>query len=240
MRPSRFPNFPHGITGFGVGAASTAMYNSRKNHEEMKNSQEQVESKVDRVNDGVKGQVTTVGEQVTQVNDQVNVLVEQVENVTTELHEARKELAETKVELAGAKTELAETKALVGGLEDRLEKVVEIVKKTGSNLSSLSTSDVYDSFIDLYNKFYYMDELTQMYLLNTMISIFLGSLLFSYLLGVYGNYLINRFKLIDKYPKLKTILELRSRYLYFYRYYLLILAIFGILDSLFINITGLI
>ena len=115
---------------------------------------------------------------------------------------------------------------------------MDIYNKAGSSLSNLSTGDIYDSFIDLYNKFYYMDELTQMYLLNTMISLFLGSLLFSYLLGVYG--LIDRFKLINRYPRLKSILEFRSQYLYYYRLYLVVLAIFGFLDSLFINITGLI
>ena len=70
--------------------------------------------------------------------------------------------------------------------------------------------------------------------------LFLLSLLFSFLIGKYGNYLIARFNLEVKYPKLVRIFKFRLQLQKYYFTYLTILAILTLLSNIILNINALI
>ena len=106
-------------------------------------------------------------------------------------------------------------------------------KKFLENFNSFSITDIIKNTYDFWNGF---DLLTQVLLFNALSSLLLSSLLGSYIFSIYGNYLINRYDLVNKYPKLRFLINLRSTYLkYSYKYYA-VLAISTLLLNLFANI----
>ena len=61
-------------------------------------------------------------------------------------------------------------------------------------------------------------------------------LLVSHISVLYGNYLIQKFDLVNRYPKLYKILEYRMKYQKFYMFYNAILAIILLLLFIIIDI----
>jgi hypothetical protein len=70
-----------------------------------------------------------------------------------------------------------------------------------------------------------------------MSSAFLLSLLFSFLVGHSGNWLIDKLDLNSRYPKLSKWLNYRIQLQKFYFSYLLIMSICTLIFNLFININ---
>ena len=64
----------------------------------------------------------------------------------------------------------------------------------------------------------------------------LFSLLFSFLIGKYGNYIIDRFNLTERYPRFSNILNLRLRLQKYYFTYNMVLIFLNIIFILFFNL----
>ena len=106
-----------------------------------------------------------------------------------------------------------------------------------SNFFSLEDiKNYYNNFIEYFSSF---DLETQLALLNLFNSLFLLSLLFSYVTGLYGNYLIEKLNLKTKYPKISKILEYRLTYQGYYFKYLFVVAVLAIFLNLFVNLLTL-
>lgn len=75
---------------------------------------------------------------------------------------------------------------------------------------------------------------------HLLLMLFILFLLFSHLSVLYGNYLIEKFDLVNKYPKLHKILEYRMKYQKFYMFYNAIVAITLLLIFIIIDILILI
>jgi hypothetical protein len=84
----------------------------------------------------------------------------------------------------------------------------------------------------------YLNSLSTMeicLIINITSSIFIITCVLSILFAISGNYLINKFSLEQKFPKLKTIIELRVK---FQNYYVIINSIFillAVLSLIFVN-----
>ena len=109
--------------------------------------------------------------------------------------------------------------------------------------SSYFSSNFISSFDDfksaLNNLLAYLNsfEITQQIVIVNILSfLFLTSLLFSYLAGLYANFLIDKFNLSVRFPKLTKILQYRLKYQQYYFKYLSFLAIYGLFISLAFNI----
>ena len=77
----------------------------------------------------------------------------------------------------------------------------------------------------------------QLHLLNIIYVLFLCSLLFDYFIGLYGNYLIEKWELKNKYPKLAKFIGYRLTYQKYYFKYIALLAVVSLLTYLIFNIV---
>ena len=100
-----------------------------------------------------------------------------------------------------------------------------------------SFTSITEAFQNTMEFFISLDFQSQIVLFNSLCSAFLLSLLSSYLFGKYGNYLIEKFNLEVKYPKLGKILKARLQFQKYYFIYLTILSIATLLFNLFINLN---
>ena len=108
------------------------------------------------------------------------------------------------------------------------------------NINNFSITSFQD-LKDLFNK--YMDFLgsfdlqEQILIFNSLNSFFLLSLLSSFLFNKYGNFLITKFKLVEKYPKIYRLYYYRSQVQKYYFMYISFLAITSLIFILFINLS---
>nr|WVH38148.1 hypothetical protein [Poriella subacida] len=93
----------------------------------------------------------------------------------------------------------------------------------------------YTNFFDTHFSYY-----DQVLLFNILSAVLLLMLLFSTLMIFFSQYLIDRFKLSIRYPKLAKLLEYRKKFQTFYLYSNLFFSLFTILSIIIINIYVLI
>ena len=111
-----------------------------------------------------------------------------------------------------------------------------ITKDLPDNNSIFPFEDIktlFNNSLDYFNSF---DIQQQILIVNSLSNICLLSLLFSYLSGLYANYLIDKFNLNIRFPRLAKLLYYRLQYQNYYFKYLLFLTIYLILLNLFFNL----
>ena len=121
--------------------------------------------------------------------------------------ENKVDTVENKVDSLSSKADNLSNK--VDNLSSKVDKVIDSTKKL-INISAYSIHDIFTNYFELFMN---MDLLSQVYIFNIVITLFLSSLLSSYLLGIYGNYLIDRFDIVNRFPRLKRLIDLRIIYL---------------------------
>ena len=131
------------------------------------------------------------------------------------------------------KADLNEIKAKVKSLE---ESIANKSSKFISNFNLSSIGDIFNRAVEFFSSF---DLLTQVLIFNLISTYLLSSLLFSFLIGKYGNHIIDRFNLTERYPRFSNILKLRLKIQKYYFTYITVLAIFTLLFNVFINMTTL-
>lgn len=119
--------------------------------------------------------------------------------------------------------------------ENKADEISDILEKN---------SIIPDDFLNLINEFNeYLASLSTMEIclvINVTTCIFILTCIISILFAISGNYLINKFSLEQKLPKLSKIIQLRVK---FQRYYVIINSvyiIFGTLSLIFVNTMTLI
>ena len=198
-----FPkNIPHGLSAFGVGAASTSLYLANRKEAAQREANNELSKKLDEVNSGLKD------------------LGSEVKKLDSDLQEVE--------------TDIKEIKA---GQNSSKESIVDKSSKFTSNFTLPSIQDLFNRTVEFFSSF---DLFTQALIFNILTSSFLFSLLFSFLIGKYGNYIIDRFNLTERYPRFSNILNLRLKIQKYYFTYLTVLAIITLLLNIFLNVTTLI
>lgn len=162
-----------------------------------------------------------IREKFSELKKQNSDLQDDVKAANSELQEVKKTLNEVK----------AEQKAQ----SDTLSKLTDHTKKFVDDFNLLSIRDVFNKTVEFLSSF---DLFTQSLIFNILTSSFLLSLLTAFLFGKYGNYLIDRFNIAVKYPKLNRILQARLQFQKYYFTYLTILAIATLLLNIFLNINA--
>ena len=106
--------------------------------------------------------------------------------------------------------------------QELLIKSLDNSKKFINNLDKFSITELFNKSIEFFSGY---DLLTQTLIFNILSSTLLSSLLFSFLFSKFGNYLINKYNLEVKYPKLQFIFNLRLKYQKYYFKYITIISI---------------
>lgn len=145
---------------------------------------------------------------------------------------------------------LEEIKDLVKSNESKIENLdnkvdtlpinVKTLSKSQNFIQDFNISSIKDLFNELFEFFINFDLLSQALIFNIFCSSLLFSLLSSFLIGKYSNYLIEKFKLNIRYPKLHKFLILRTKLQEYYFKYLIIMGYLVLIYNLSINIYALI
>ena len=222
----KLPKIPHGVTLFGIAAATSSYAHSVRNSNEaikantlpLPGQQEQIDTlkqiHLVEVNQVIENQTTIIENQAAIIENQAAI----IENQAVLLENQAKD------------------NTIVNNIPNN-----DTINKSNNYLESnfFSLEDIknyYNNFIEYFSSF---DLETQLALLNLFNSLFLLSLLFSYVTGLYGNYLIEKLNLKTKYPKISKILEYRLTYQGYYFKYLFVVAVLAIFLNLFVNLLTL-
>ena len=92
-----------------------------------------------------------------------------------------------------------------------------------NNFNWFSIKDIFNSLVDYLSKF---DLLVQALIFNILCSALIFQLLIAFILGKFGNVLIERYNLESRYPKLSNILKYRMQFHKYYFVYLTIIALY--------------
>ena len=211
MFPRRSP-IPHGVTGFGVGTLGYAAYNARRN----------------QANNGV-------------VNDQQNTIANQNQTIADQ----SQIIADQQQTISDQQGSIQSQQDHIRSLADKTSSSSSSVQGSSSSSSdqagSIDQNNLFGDVESLFNEFFESIsnlDLTQLILLfNIISSILLLNILISVLLSKYGDYLIEKFKLADKYPKLSKLILYRTKVQGIYFKYATILAFASLFFNLFINIS---
>lgn len=117
-------------------------------------------------------------------------------------------------------------------VESAVNKIDEIIKG-GKHI--IEDPNIFNLINDFKK---YLNSLSAMELclvINITTSIFILSCIISILYAVGGNYLINKFSLIEKLPKLKKIILLRVKFQRYYIYLDSLLIILAVLSLILVN-----
>ena len=120
--------------------------------------------------------------------------------------------------------------------QEMLVKSLDSSKKFINNLDKFSITELFNKTVEFFSGY---DILTQTLVFNILCSALLSSLLFSFLFNKFGNYLINKYNLEEKYPKLQFIFNLRLKYQNYYFKYITVISVLTLMFNLFVNIHGL-
>lgn len=104
------------------------------------------------------------------------------------------------------------------------------------NFNITSIEDIKNLANDYLNFLSSLDLNDSLHFFNCINSFLLLSLLYSYLVAKYGNYLIDRFNLEVRFPKISRLIKMRSKLQKYYFVYITLIAIVFLLASLFINL----
>jgi hypothetical protein len=201
----------------------------------LKIKNELIESKILR--DSLRTKVTASVSRLTEVNNTISSdfnTREKIVNSICEKEEGLNSIAETKVEERNSIMEElkllkknivyrdAEIKKSINVISNESKNLETILKDIGSDISKSSILNPF-SFLD---SFEVIDKIAIcILLLNNVILSGLISIVFIF----YGDILIEKYKLEEKYPRLATIIRLRRK---FQRYYLLLSILFILVASL--------
>nr|WVH38301.1 hypothetical protein [Trametes meyenii] len=117
-----------------------------------------------------------------------------------------------------------------------IDNSIDNCNKLINNFSIPSITEAFQKSVAFFSQF---DLLTQCLIFNIITSVSLLNLLYIFLLSKYGNYLIEKFNLEAKYPKLNKFFKARLFFQNYYYKYLTVLAILFLLNSIFINLYAL-
>jgi hypothetical protein len=99
-------------------------------------------------------------------------------------------------------------------LMEKVYKYLQELSEKGNNIwQDKSITDLISEFKEFLSTLTTQDLCIVM---NINLSILVFSCLISILLAFYGNYFITRFSLIEKYPKLSSLIKLRMKFQHFY------------------------
>lgn len=185
------------------------------------------------------------------VNEQMQADIKAQAKVTEQMQSDITEIAETVVN----------TDKTVNEINNKIDKTINNSNTTGSattindniNTAGSATPEnitkdlpdknsifpfediktLFNNYLDYFNSF---DIHQQILIVNSLSSIFLLLLLFSYLTGLYANYLIDKFNLSIRFPRLAKLLYYRLQYQNYYFKYLLFITIYVLLLNLFFNL----
>lgn len=165
------------------------------------------------------------------------VLSKENDQLKSDAKETRQNTQEIKQKLEDATKKVNTLEQKVDNLSKNLSDFISNANKYINNFSITSFQDLKD----LFNK--YMDFLgsfdlqEQILIFNSLNSFFLLSLLSSFLFNKYGNFLITKFNLVEKFPKLYKIFYYRTQVQKYYFMYISFLAITSLIFNLFINLS---
>ena len=174
-----------------------------------------------------------------------NRRAEKAEAETESLKELPPQGGETNNQLSDLAAQSSENTKL---LKEIQQKQNELISKVDDSLNknepqklieNFSFDKIFDTINELYTFFISLSIQSQLAFLNSLFSIIYILVLSSTAINLYSQYLIDRFKLEEKYPKLYRLLEFRKTIQRYYRYYYLIIGIYIILLQLFINLYAL-
>ena len=187
----RFPKIPHGVTAFGVGAATASLGLAHKRAiDAQQNNAKLIE----------EAKATNL--KMEDLSQKIDGLSQKMDNVSQ-------------------------------SLDNLITKTNKFLPSNFRFTSIKDLKEYLDNFLNFIGNFSIQDQIL---IVNSLNSFFLLSLLFSFLLGKYGNYLIEKFDLNNRYPKLGKIIYYRSSFQKYYFNYISILAICSLLMNLFINL----
>ena len=209
-----------GVTIFGAGTA----YIYKKNSESDSKIVDQKNLELQQQNQELKKDVTDLTEKLNNVNDKLN--------------KVEVEILEIKDQKANILDSVKDVGNQISEISDKLDKV--IINNSNKILDNNLHLTSFDAITELYNQCYeYMGNFDlnhQLHLYNVVFTLFLSSLLFDYLVGLYGNYLIEKWDLKNKYPKLAKLIEYRIIYQKYYFKYLALWAVVLLLGNLIFNL----
>ena len=151
----------------------------------------------------------------------------------------RKENQELKEGQETLNDNISAVKEEVSQVKNDTETIIKSLESTKKLINDFSLSSIKDLFNNTVDYFSSFDLFTQSLIFNILCSSFLISLLFSFLIGKYGNYVIEKFNLMVKYPKLYSMLILRLKLQKYYFTYITIMAIATLILNIFLNISAL-
>jgi hypothetical protein len=126
-------------------------------------------------------------------------------------------------------------------LDKYRNEIADSFKKIHQELEQINPKLTSDDILDYINNFNnYLSSLsvTELCLLmNILISILIFTCLISIISAFYGNFLIEKFNLEKKYPKISTFLKIRNKLQHTYIFINTIVIVLSLLLLLFINIT---
>ena len=171
-------------------------------------------------------------------NSQLQQQVQNLKNQNKQLIEQNAEIVQRTAEVAQQSREvLQQNKAVLQQVSQIQDKINNLINKGNNFISNIpSIDDLYTILNSFLNSLTSFDIPHQIIIGNLVVILYLLSLFISYLSGLYGNYLIDKFDLSNRYPKLAKILHYRMKYQQYYFKYLGFLTFFGLFLSLVFNL----
>ena len=148
----------------------------------------------------------------------------------------RQENENLKEEIKDLKNDLSSVKENVSQVKGDTQSIIKTLESSKKFVNDFSLSSIKDLFNNTVNFFSSFDLFTQSLIFNILCSSFLISLLFSFLIGKYGNYIIEKYNLGERFPKINKFLVLRIKLQKYYFTYITIMAIITLILNLFLNI----
>ena len=154
-----------------------------------------------------------------------------------ELLQMNREVVQQNQDLVQVNQEIVQqTKTLLQKIEIP-DKINSVINKGNEFISSMPSIDDFYTILNSYINFLTsFDPTQQIVIANLICTLYFVSLFVSYLGALYANYLINKFDLSNRLPRLAKILHYRMKYQQFYFKYLAALTILGFFLSIGFNI----
>ena len=135
-----------------------------------------------------------------------------------------KELFEQYTEQFSNAFKLAENKSEV------LEKSIKNIKNFMEDTPIVNTIEKFKEYLST------LSTIDLCLLMNIFISVFIFTCLVSILLAFYGNYLIEKLSLEEKYPKLSSIIRLRVKLQHYYVIINTIFIVIALILLIYVNV----
>ena len=117
-----------------------------------------------------------------------------------------------------------------------IQDKIDIIISNNFTFNIPSMDDIYTILNNLTDYLSSLDIVQQLIILNVIVSVFLLSLLLEYHIGLYGNFLIEKFNLNNRFPKLGKFIQYRMLYQKYYFRYLSLIAFFTLFFYIIYNL----